>query len=321
MKVSSESMRVLIVGASPDSVNRNAVMRSYVREGFEELLGSPQVFESPLESSPCMVETVRPDLVICFGSCMPDVIDYGALRDVCDRHNVGIAFWLHDDPYEFDVGYKAEQISDWIFSNDRWSSIHYSHPKVFHLPMAASATVHFQEWRSTKENDVFFCGVAFENRVRIIQDLTPRLANVRTCILGDEWPASISIAENRRMTNSELSREYANSWITMNIGRTANLANQRFQLDASTPGPRTFEAAMAGTVQFYFADSLEVTDYFAPGSEIVLFDDPQSFAESLREILENKKLAARIAKAARERVLAEHTYKHRVSELLLKCGY
>lgn len=316
-----EGPRVVIVGASPDRINRNAVMRTYVRRGFASLLGDEAVSECPLEAG---VETVRrlyPDLVVCFGSCMPDVADYGPLRDICDRLGVGVAFWLHDDPYEFDFGYRAAEVADWLFSNDRWATRHHAHPRVYHLPMAGCPKTHLRDWREEKDSDVFFCGVAFSNRVQIIRDLEPFLKSVRSRILGADWPANIDIVENRRLSNSEMADGYAGSLVTLNLGRNLHLANMRFQLDPSTPGPRTFEAALAGTVQMYFADSLEIIDYFEPDDEILLFDGPENFISQLEALLDDPKRAKQIAEAARARAMRDHTYAKRAHELLRCCGF
>lgn len=315
------ALKVVIVGASPDWINRNAIMRRYVAEGFAEILGEGSVTECPLESGPAIVDQLRPDLVVCFGSCMPDVVDYGPLRDVCDRHGIGIAFWLHDDPYEFDAGHKAAEVADWLFSNDRWSSYHYKHPRTFHLPMAASPRAHLMPWKADKGTDVFFCGVAFSNRVQLIEDLSPALQKVRSHICGAEWPPQVKLATNQRLSNDQLAEGYADAWVTLNIGRNLNLANRRFQIDPSTPGPRTFEAALAGTVQMVFVESLEITDYFAPDKEIVLFDSPADFEARLKALLAQPAEMQRIAEAARARCLRDHTYARRAETLLSRCGY
>ena len=107
--------------------------------------------------------------------------------------------------------------------------------------------------------------------------------------------------------------------MTINIGRNFNLANNRFQLDPSTPGPRTFEAAMSGSVQLYFSDSLEIADYFTPNKEILLFDSPNSFKLHIEKMLDQPEEAKNIALTAQKRALNEHTYENRCRQLLEKC--
>ncbi len=306
----------LIVGASPDRINHNTVMRSFVREGLDEVLGSGAAADCGLESAVSRVLQLRPALVLVFGSCMPDVCDYGPLRDACDRTGAMLVFWLHDDPYEFDFGFRATEVADWVFSNDRWAAMHHNHPRVRFLPLGASPRAHVRAWRSEKTADVFFCGVGFPNRVALLSDLAPVLESQRTRIQGAEWPSILTLARNERLSNAEWSDACAGSWVTLNMGRTLHLANRRYQLDAATPGPRTFEAALAGTVQMAFVDGLSISDFFEPGREVLLFDDPQDFATQLEELLADPSRCHAIAESARARALRDHTYAARCRQLL-----
>ena len=319
--VAPGSGKVVVVGASPDRVNRNAVMRRFVAEGLAEVLGVGQVAECSLETALSVVRQVRPRLVVCFGSCMPDICDYGSLRDLCDGAGARLAFWLHDDPYEFDFSYRAASVADWVFSNDRWAALHYDHPHAYFLPMAASRRAHWREWRDDKKSDVFFCGVAFPNRIQIVADLAGVLQGLRTRLLGAEWPASIPFARNERLRNDEWSDGCADSWITLNMGRNLHLANRRYQLDPATPGPRTFEAAMAGTVQLCFVDGLAIEDFFDIGAEVLVFDDPAGFRRHVERLLDEPALARSIACAAQARTVRDHTYAARARELLQRCGW
>jgi len=186
--------------------------------------------------------------------------------------------------------------------------------------MAASGKAHARPWRDDKTRDVFFCGVAFANRIAIVRDLAPRLARCRSEILGTDWPAELPFAHNRRLANAELADACAASTVTLSLGRNLHFANRRYQLDPSTPGPRTFEAAMAGTVQLHFADSLEITDYFADGEGVLLFDDPSSFAAQLDSLLADPGYARRIAEAGQARAMRDHTYARRAEVILQRCG-
>ena len=245
---------------------------------------------------------------------------YLPIKKICDAKNVPIAFWLHDDPYEFDYSFKAEEIADWIFSNDRWATLHYQHEKSFHLPLAASPKAHFRPWNPIKEHQIFFCGAPFPNRTQLIFDLASILKKYSTFICGPGWINQYPFIKNQSISNEEFSDAVSASHITLNIGRHFNLANNRYQLDASTPGPRTFEAALAGTVQLYFSDSLEVTHYFLPNQEILLFDSPLSFKNHIEKIIDDPKFAKDIALASQKRALADHTYKNRCMKLLKHCN-
>jgi spore maturation protein CgeB len=148
--------KIIITGASPDRINRNTILRKFVLEGFIAAIGLKNVYECPLEIVSEMAIKKKPKLIIFFGSCMPDQSNYFEIRKVADKLKIDLAFWVHDDPYEFDYSYKLDTIADYIFSNDKWSSMHYSHPKIFHLPLAGSASHHFRPWKNKKNMIYFF---------------------------------------------------------------------------------------------------------------------------------------------------------------------
>lgn len=313
-------VRVIVSGSFPDRMNINLVLRGYLAEGLRECLGAEAVLNVPLDTLPGAVHLHQPELVLCFGSCPPEVTNYAPLRDACDATGSHLAIWLHDDPYEFDLNFSATDVADTIFSNDRWATVHYDHPRAFHLPLAANRQAHYRDWVDAKDMDVFFCGVAFGNRIALLKDMAPVLANYRTAIYGDGWPEKLPGVINRRIPNSELADRCARAWVTLYMGRNLHFANRRYQLDPSTPGPRFFEAAMSGTVQLVFAESLEVLDYFQPEEGILLYDDRKGFGRHLERLREEPTFARKVARAGQDRAIREHTYAVRASKLLELCG-
>jgi spore maturation protein CgeB len=55
---------------------------------------------------------------------------------------------------------------------------------------------------------------------------------------------------------------------------------------------------------------------FTPGEEVVTYDGPEDLVEKVRHYLVHEDERARIAEAGRRRTLAEHTYEHRLAELI-----
>ena len=307
---------LLVCGAFPDRLNHNAGLRDAIVGGLRECLPPDAVRECRFENAAATVAALRPDAVLLVGSCYPDALRYGPLREACDRAGARLVFWLHDDPYELDTNYRATEVADVIFTSDRWAARHYAHPHAYHLPMAADPVTHRRPADARRYVDFFFCGVAFPNRVNLLRDLAPHLAEFNASVFGDGWPADLPFCRNQRLKVGQVADLCAVSLLTLNVGRHLDLANRRFQLPASTPGPRTFEAAMAGAVQLVFVESLEIVDYFTPGEEVLLFDTPAEAAELLRGLRREPARAARIGAAAQRRALAEHTYAHRARQLL-----
>ncbi|MBP0717853.1 glycosyltransferase [Burkholderia sola] len=310
-------MKVLIAGASPDAVNNNAILRGYVANGFRALENVADVTACSLESATLIAQATSPDLILVFGSCMPSEAYYLPLKQAAMDVDATMAFWLHDDPYEFDHAAKITSIADIVFSNDKWTSTHYQHPHVVHLPLAADCEAHFRDFKTEKTRDLFFCGVGFNNRIQLLRDCAPYLQHINVEIFGDGWPQDLSFTSNQRIPNNVLPDMYASSLITLNVGRRHNLANERFNLDASTPGPRTFEAAAAGTVQCMFVEGLEISDYYDEASgEILLFDSPVELRRHWEMLKDDPISAKRIAQAAQARTRRDHTYKNRAQTIL-----
>lgn len=312
----NKNIKVLVCSASPDRVNNNAVLRNYVARGFAQLVGDERTMCCSLDLAETAVLRFKPDLIVVFGSCMPDSCDFNALRQYCVRSEAMLAFWLHDDPYEFDFNYKIYQYADIIFSNDKWAVTHYDHQKVFHLPLAADPVAHFKPVGQKIERDVFFCGVGFENRRTLLSDCRGIFKELNVEVYGADWPDELPFCKNRRIDNSELTDYYATSLVTLNIGRRFNLANQRYQLDPSTPGPRTFEAALSGAVQCMFVEGLEITEYFEPGQEIFLFDSPRELKKIVETLVDTPALHREVSRAAQQKAETNHTYKNRALRII-----
>jgi spore maturation protein CgeB len=315
-----QPVKVLVCGASPDSVNNNAVLRSYVGNGFRTLPDVSAVRTCSLEGAVEIARDFKPHIILVFGSCMPASTHYLDLKGVALDTGACMAFWLHDDPYEFDFAGKIVPMADIIYSNDRWAATHYEHPRVYHLPLAADPVAHTRAWNPNKARDIFFCGVGFPNRVTLMRDSAHALSSFSVSVLGSEWPSDIGFAQNQRIPNADLPDWCAASLVTLNLGRRFNLANHRFNLEASTPGPRTFETAAASAVQCFFVESLEIERYYEDGSEILLFDTPLELHRHVEMLRDDLQRARDIAAASQARTLRDHTYANRAQFILQTLG-
>jgi spore maturation protein CgeB len=99
---------------------------------------------------------------------------------------------------------------------------------------------------------------------------------------------------------------YSSSRLTLNVTR-ADMAQMGF-----CPSGRLFEAAACGVP--VLSDSWNgIEQFFTPGEEILLAD---STAAAMSAIDESTAELERIGRAARERVLAEHTSGKRAQQLI-----
>jgi spore maturation protein CgeB len=60
--------------------------------------------------------------------------------------------------------------------------------------------------------------------------------------------------------------------------------------------------------------------WFEPGSELLVVDDAAEAVQAYRDLLDDPAQAEAMGRRARERVLDEHTYRHRARQLLELVG-
>ncbi len=310
--------RVLVTSTVPDRLNSNVAIRSYAATGFAELLGEDAVLCSAYEIAPDVIRREAPDLVFAIGGCGVDGASLNEMRRAADASGARFALWMHDDPYEFDYADRATAVADIIFTCDAWARLHYRFDHVHHLPMAGCPETHFREIKDSDPATVlmFFCGVGYPNRVDFLRQCKPVLESYPVEVYGAHWPSDLTMAVNKRLTAEEMADKARQSLLTLNIGRTLNIANKRYNLPPSTPGPRTFEVALSGSAQIYFVDGLEIAEYFDVSSEIVLFDSVADLRRILERAREEPEVYLNVARAAQQRALRDHTYQRRAETVI-----
>lgn len=91
-----------------------------------------------------------------------------------------------------------------------------------------------------------------------------------------------------------------------------NVSRESMAANGWSPATRVFEAAGAGAC--LISDEWDgIEDFLTPGEEVLLAGDGAEVAELLAGL--DRERAARIGEAARERVLAEHTYDRRAAQV------
>src|SRR5207244_12396559 len=78
---------------------------------------------------------------------------------------------------------------------------------------------------------------------------------------------------------------------------------------------RVFELAAVGTPHLSYAKA-DIARHFAPDREILLYHNVAELKERARALLADEPWRRGLAAAARERALREHTWRHRLEELL-----
>jgi spore maturation protein CgeB len=189
----------------------------------------------------------------------------------------------------------------------------YGSPQARPLYCSVDTTLYFPEERE-RLWDLGYMGTYSEDRQPGLDELLLQPArdweDGRFVVAGPQYPRTIQWPANvKRYTHlsPEKHRRFYNSQkFTLNITR-ADMVDAGY-----SPSVRLFEAAACGTPMI--SDYWEGLDlFFTPGEEILIADSSE---ESLYYLLETSESERRqIGARARERVLSEHTARHRAQEL------
>ena len=150
-----------------------------------------------------------------------------------------------------------------------------------------------------------------ESRVReFFLDAAARLPEEHFILGGNGWGEQIALPPNVRHVGHVYTRDHnafnCTPRAVININR-ASMAKTGF-----SPPTRIFEAA--GAAACLLCDAWQgIEQFLEPGREVLCVQSGQAVAETLRALSEER--AREIGRAARRRILREHTYDHRAREL------
>ena len=258
----------------------------------------------------------RPDLVIALAQAPLNAA-------VCDRLRTAgskVAFWFVENhrvlPYwkqvakDYDAFFAIQDEPFLAMVREAGA------PKAIYLPTAADPDRHVPVELTEAERrrfgaDLSFAGAPYLNRQRMLLgliDLAPK-------IWGDGWAgtevAKLAPERGARFDLFEMIRIFAATRINLNIHSANHVAG--LDPDADYVNPRTFELAACGA--FQLVDARAPLPGMFRDDEIVTFRSVAELRHLITHYLARPEERAAIAARARARVLAEHTFAHRVCRI------
>jgi spore maturation protein CgeB len=155
---------------------------------------------------------------------------------------------------------------------------------------------------------VVFAGSATPRR----EALLAQLVEFGLAIWGAGWRRTSlrDYCRGEQVRTDDFVRAYAGASVAVNI-------HHRLDDDEveATCNQRLFEIAAVGVLQVVDYQ-LDLDRWFVPEEELLVFDTPADLKRTVENALQDLAAAERIATAGRERLLAEHTYMHRMTKIL-----
>lgn len=247
----------------------------------------------------------HPDLVLTLGAELPPPAAVAELRTV---HHAPWALWWHSDAGHLPSWDQVQAVDHpWVTSSDLVGKI----PGVRYLPHGCDPSVH----RPLRSRDEYRANVVF------VGDATPRrealvseVLEYGVAVWGSGWRRTRlkDYCRGEMVEVDEYVRAYAGATVALNFHREGPEGEVP---SASGCNARTFELAAMGIAQVVDVRA-DLPALFEPGTEILTFEDPSQLKAIVRDLVQDHERADAIGQGARRRALAEHTYVHRMQQLL-----
>ncbi|RJP79185.1 MAG: hypothetical protein C4524_05665 [Candidatus Zixiibacteriota bacterium] len=262
---------------------------------------------------------MRADLVLGLAQSPFTVEVLGELK----KAGIRTAFWFIEDGdlFQYWTGFAPQFDHYFVIQKgeflDRVKAAGCPHP--CYLPLAADPEVHRPLELSAAEQEEFgsdlsHVGAGYHNRRQVFA----RLLDYDFKLWGNDWDHPGPLAGVLQRGGERLDTEAS--------VRVFNATRLNLNLHSSThhPGvnpfgdyvnPRTFEIAACGAFQLVDERRL-LPEMFQPGEEIATFQNASELRDRIDHYLAHPLERIQIAQAGRRRVLREHTYRHRLLEML-----
>ncbi|MDZ5606262.1 glycosyltransferase [Bacillus pseudomycoides] len=280
---------------------------------------------SPQQDLLRISQKIKPDFVLVFSGFKLLCHQVEMLK----RNGVKTAVWMTDDPYVIDQSKKIAPYYDYVFTQEINCISFYKSigcQNVYHLPLAADPNVFYPKDVDEKyKTDILFIGVAFSNRVKMFDEIAGYLATKKTLISGVGWKSlkNYHLLQQRINANHWLSPEetasyYNGAKIVLNLHRSHDdptINKNSEKIEALSLNPRTFEISACGAFQLTDIRP-DLSEFYQPGYDIETYCTPQELIEKIEYYLNSEQERTMIASRALNRVQNEHTFSHRILELL-----
>ena len=239
------------------------------------------------------------------------------------RLNIPVAFWFVEDYQVLPYWQTYAPLYDYFFTIQRGGEfeqlLNQKGVNHHYLPMAADPEKHKPVSLSEPEieefgSDISFMGAGYPNRRVFLQTLL----NDDFKLWGTEWDMNSPLAGKLQRSGGRISvDDYVKIFNAskININLHSWMEPGIFNPRGDFVNPRTFEIAACGGFQLC-DPRIELPNLFEIGKEIITFDSAEDFNRKKDYYLKNPEERGKIAEAGRQRVLRDHSYLHRMRDVL-----
>ncbi len=261
----------------------------------------------------------KPDLLIALAQAPLSIKALERLK----LANITTAFWFVEDYKHMEYWKSYAPYYDFYFTIQKGNFFNQLKnigvDNYYYLPMAADPEIHCKKVLSDDEkkeygSSISFMGAGYYNR----QQIFSRIKYHDFKIWGNSWDPESVIWKNvqkdgNRVTTDETVKIFNSSDINLNLHSYAY--EDAINSEGDFVNPRTFEIASCGAFQLVDRRTC-LKDHFIDGEEMISFESEEELNRLIDYYLNNPSEREIIQDKARLRVLKDHTYIHRMKEML-----
>jgi spore maturation protein CgeB len=253
-----------------------------------------------------LLRNQRADLVLVFKGASLAPTDVGELRS---RFGSRWVNWFPDDPHQLELSTRLAPAYDCFFTHDSASLVRHRAAGARPQYLAFGCDPEYLQTPPPGRHDAHWAAplVFVGSRDDVREPVLRELADAGLVAWGPGWPRG-------PVYGTDFVKALAGATVGVNVhqqfGDRGNPA--RYGTGANM---RVFELAAVGTPQLSDAKA-DIARHFTPDREIVLYRSAVELVDRARALLADDALRRRLAAAARERAVREHTWRHRLEELL-----
>lgn len=272
-----------------------------------------------------IARTTMPDLVLVLDGMYLPPEQMDAVRAM----GIRTAVWMTDDPYYTDMTVGWVLHYDYVFTLEIHCVDFYRNmgcPQVHYLPFGAYP-VHYRPVvkPAAPRREIGFVGTAYPKRIQFFRPIMDRLMRHNTVINGNWWDKFPGYTQYKNkmeigkwMGPAQTADVYNNIKIVINLHRApddSEINQNRMNIPAASPNPRTFEINACATLQLCDVRD-DLARFYTPGVEIETYSSQEELLEKVQYYLVHEAARKQIALRALERTFREHTYAHRLNQML-----
>ncbi len=307
-------------------------------QGSETASLTARLFELCARLALSRAAEFQPDLILALAQAPLEARALERLKETCGAL---LAFWLVEDFRYFRYAEQVAPAYDAFFHIQagliEGALKNWGLNRAFYLPAAADPNLFKPLAEKSSAAEAYraalsFMGAPYPNRRRLMERLAAEFwpqtgrpaAQFR--LFGSGWEEAASpelqkhlFAKGRRVSEPECALIYAGGLINLNI-HSSFQAEPLFDPSSAFVNPRTFEIAAAGRLQI--VDQRPLLDgLFEAGRHLVVVRDYEELSGAIDYYLAQPERAALLGEAARQQVLAKHSYEHRLRQMLAYLGW